>query len=600
MMTKLREFTKTFIFILVFAFVGMMIFEWGMDYSGMNRGQNSVGEVNGDKLTYEQFQELYQQLFQSEKQRNDQDFDENKLKALRDQVWEQFVQRTLFSEEMNKLNISVSDSEIVYQIRNYPLDEIKSNPGFQTDGVFDMNKYRQAFSNPNIPWVQIEDFYREQLPFVKLQNIITSSVRVSDSEIEDEFNRQNQMVNVEYLEIPFAKFNTTELQITDEEIKQYYDEHIDDYQQKEKRTLSYVLFPLAPTTADTQRTLREFDDIKERLTNDEDINKIADELSDDPGVKENHGRYEFFERGAMVKPFEEAAFNGKKGELVGPVLTQYGYHLILIEDKRIEKGKEQVQVSHVLISVTTGPSTREGMADKAALFAEDGSTEGFNAMAERDGYTVEETTEFAEEGTFVPGFGRNFGIVNFAFTNELNGVSDYMETENGFAVFMLTGINPEGAKPLEEVKVIVTNRAKMEKAKEKGKAFASEFESKINADNDWSNVAKSDGAQIVRYDSTADFKIRTSVPKIGYNPDFNATAFSLKVNQISEPVEASRGLYYLRLLEKTELDTSVFKQQQALIKSRLLNQKRGQVFEEWYDYLKESADIVDNRQMFNM
>ena len=60
MMTKLREFTKTFIIILVFAFVGMMVFEWGMDYSGMNRGQNNIGEVNGEKLTYEQFQESYQ------------------------------------------------------------------------------------------------------------------------------------------------------------------------------------------------------------------------------------------------------------------------------------------------------------------------------------------------------------------------------------------------------------------------------------------------------------------------------------------------------------------------------------------------------------
>ena len=205
-------------------------------------------------------------------------------------------------------------------------------------------------------------------------------------------------------------------------------------------------------------------------------------------------------------------------------------HLITIEDKRFQNGKEQVQVSHVLISVTTGPSTREMMADKAALFAEDASTEGFTAMAERDGYSVEETAEFTEEGSFVPGFGRNFGIVNFAFTNELNEVSDYMETDKGFAVFMLTGVNPEGAKPLDEVKAIVTNRAKMEKAKEKGKAFPAEFESKMDDNNNWSDVAKSDDAQIVRFDSTADFKIRTSVKKVGYNPEFNATAFSLNEN----------------------------------------------------------------------
>jgi len=599
-MTKLREFSTTFLIILVVAFVGMMVFEWGMDYSGMNKGQNLVGEVNGDKLTYEQFQEFYQNLFQSEKQRSDQEFDENKLKGLRDQVWEQYVQRTLFREEMNKLNISVSDSEIVYQIRNYPLDEIKNHPDFQTNGIFDINKYRQSFNNPNIPWIQIEDYYRQQLPFIKLQNIITTSVRVSESEIEDEFSRQNQTVKVEYLEIPFSKFNNSELEITDDEIQQYYEEHIEEYQQKEKRKMSYVLFPLSPTPADTQRTMRMFDEIKQRYSNGEDFNDLADEYSEDPAVAQNHGRYDFFERGAMVKPFEDAAFNGKKGEVVGPVLTQYGYHLILVEDKRVEVGKEQVQASHVLITVTTGPSTREAMADNAALFAEDASTEGFALVAERENYTIEETTEFLEEGYFVPGFGRHFGIVNFAFTNELNVVSDYMETDKGFVVFMVTGINPEGAKPLDEVKTIVTNRAKMEKTKDLGKTFASEFESKLSANDNWATLVKSEESQTVIFDSTADFKIRTSVRKIGYNPDFNAVAFSLNENQVSDPVETNRGLYYLRLLEKSELDTTAYNQQYAIIKTRLLNQKKTQVFQEWFEYLKESADIVDNRKMFNL
>lgn len=599
-MTKLREFSTTFLIILVLAFVGMMVFEWGMDYSGMNRGQNIVGEVNGDKLTYEQFQELYQNLFQSEKQRTDQEFDDNKLKALRDQVWEQFIQRTLFSEEMEKLNISVSDSEIIYQIRNYPLDEIKNHPDFKTNGVFDINKYRQSFNNPNIPWLQIEEFYRQQLPYVKLQNIITSSVRVSESEIEDEFERQNQTVKVEYLEFPFAKFNTDETEIIDAEIQQYYNDHIEDYQQKEKRKLSYVLFPLTPTPADTARTMRTFEEIKQRYTNGENFNDLADEYSEDPAVAQNHGRYDFFERGAMVKPFEDASFAGKKGELVGPVQTQYGYHLILIEDHRMESGKEQAKVSHILISVTTGPSTREAQADKAALFAEDAKNEGFTTVAEKNNYTVEETAEFMEEGNFIPGFGRNYGIVNFAFTHELNDVSDYMETEKGFAVFMLTSITPEGAKPLEEVKTIVTNRAKMDKAKEKAKEFASGFESKIISSNNWQELAKSDESQTVGYDSTAEFKIRTSVRKVGFSPDFNSVAFSLNKEQVSEPVETNRGLYYLRLLEKSQPDTAAYNQQFSTIKTRILNQKKNQVFQEWFEYLKDKADIVDNRKRFNL
>ena len=156
MMTKLREYSKIFIIIVALSFIGLMVFEWGMDYTGLSSRRNIAGEVNGEELTYERFSDLYQQLYQSERSRREQELTEGQLENLRQQVWENFIQRVLFQEEMDKLEITVSDSEIVYQIRNYPLDEIKNNPGFQTDGEFDWNKYYASFSNPQIPWIQIE------------------------------------------------------------------------------------------------------------------------------------------------------------------------------------------------------------------------------------------------------------------------------------------------------------------------------------------------------------------------------------------------------------------------------------------------------------
>ena len=126
MMTKLREFSKVFIIILAASFIGLMVFEWGADYSGKrSQAQTMVGSVNGHELSFSMFQELYQQLYENQRARMDNtNMDENQLKMLRDQVWEQFIQRTLFQEEMDKLGISVSDSEIVYQIFNYPLEDL--------------------------------------------------------------------------------------------------------------------------------------------------------------------------------------------------------------------------------------------------------------------------------------------------------------------------------------------------------------------------------------------------------------------------------------------------------------------------------------------
>jgi peptidyl-prolyl cis-trans isomerase D len=248
------------------AFIGLMVFDWGMDYLGLRQRSNVVGKVNGKRFTYEMFSDSYQQLYQAERQRRgDQELDENQLEAMRNQVWDQFVQRVLFEEEMKKLNITVTDSEIVYEIRNFPLEELKKNPVFQTDGQFDWNKYYAAFSNPDMPWWQIEQFYRQQLPFVKLQDIITSTVRVSNSEIEEDFTENNLKARVEYLEIPFAKFRTADIQVSEKEISDYYSEHKDDYKQEESRKLAYVMFPLTPTKADTERVFREFDEIRSRL-----------------------------------------------------------------------------------------------------------------------------------------------------------------------------------------------------------------------------------------------------------------------------------------------------------------------------------------------
>jgi len=358
MMTKLREYSKIFIIIVALAFIGLMVFEWGMDYTGLSMRKNVVGEVNGQELTYEMFSDLYQQLYQSERSRRDDELSEGQLENLRNQVWENFIQRVLFQEEMDKLKIAVTDSEIVYQIRNYPLEEIRNNPSFQTEGEFDWNKYYASFGNPQIPWLQIEEFYRQQLPFQKLQNIITSTVRVSDSEIEEEFTKNNVKARVAYIEVPFSKFRDPEMVVSDEEALNFYKENIADYHREESRKLDYVMFSLTPSEKDTQRVISEFKEIRERVAAGEDFNELVMEFSEDPAKETNQGRYDFFERGAMVKSFEEAAFNGEVGEIVGPVETQYGLHLIKIEDKRVKDGQEQVKVSHILLKIVAGPSTR--------------------------------------------------------------------------------------------------------------------------------------------------------------------------------------------------------------------------------------------------
>ncbi len=600
MMTKLREYSKIFIIIVALAFIGLMVFEWGMDYTGLRSRQNVVGVVNGEELTYEMFSDMYQQLYQNERQRRDVELNDSQLENLRTQVWDQFVQRVIFQEEIDRLGIAVTDSEIVYQIRHYPLDEIRNNPNFQTNGMFDWNKYYASFGNPQMPWIQIEEFYRAQLPFQKLQNLITASVRISESEIESEFIDTELKAKIAYLEIPFAKFRTQDIEIGEDEALAYYNENLSEFHQEEMRNLSYVYFPLNPSAKDTARVMAEFSDIRNRLAEGEDFNQLADEYSEDPAKATNHGRYDFFERGAMVKPFEDACFNGEVGEIVGPVETQFGYHLIHIEDKRVHEGKEQVKVSHILLKIAPGPSTREEIESRAGFFAEDAGVNGFEAQATSNNYEIKKTGPINEGTSFIPGIGRDLQAARFAFQNSINAVSDVIYLENGFAVFKLDAITPAGPKPFDDVKTTITNRLRVDRQKTLARSYAEQFEPDIAASTDFKTIVSRDTGSVTRTDTTTEFTLRGSVPGLGLDPVFNATAFSLDPGEVSGKIETNRGIYWQKLLYKTGFDSSRYKAQYEPIRQRLLVRKKNQAFTEWYNYLKEQADIEDNRKLFNL
>lgn len=601
MMTKLREFSKIFIIIIAVAFIALMVFEWGADISGRKRVDDTIGMVNDQKLSYTMFTEMYQQLYEEQRARTSQsEFTEEDLQQLRDLVWERFIQKTLLEDQMEKLNITVSDSEIIYQIYNYPLEDFKQHPSFQTDGVFDISKYHASFGNPQIPWGQIEDMYRQQIPYIKLQNIVTNMVRVSDEEIRDDFERQNVKVKVEFLALNAAQFNSAELSASDVEIKSFYDKHQADYKQSEMRQLSYVLFPLSTTKDDTLHMLTEFDNIKNRLAAGEDFNALAAEYSEDPSVKNNKGDLGFFERGAMVRAFEDAVFQAQKGQVVGPVQTSFGYHLIKMEDKKIEDGKEKVKASHILLKAHPAPSRVENIESQARLFSEDARENSFADQVKLMGYEAK-TTDFFEEGPgFIPGLGRNLAVMNFAFSSTISEVSNVYRLDQGFAVFTVAQIQAEGFRSLESVKRIIESRVKMEKAKEVAREYAKKIEQQVNSNMNFSDIAASDPTKKIQYEVSPLFGSDGSVPVVGKSVEFNATALALQPGQKSGLIETERGFYFLKVLEKTPFDESAFNAQKEANGKRLLALKRNKIFNDWYTALKENAKIMDNRKKFNL
>ncbi len=601
MMTKLREFSKVFIIIVALSFIGLMVFEWGANYSGQQGRNDVVGKVNDKKLSFSQFSELYQQAYQNERTRSGKnEFSEEELQQLRDMVWEQFVQRTLFKEEMEKLGIAVSDSEVVYQIMHYPLDDFRQHPAFQTDGQFDMSKYKAALGNPNIPWQQVENIYRRQIPFVKLQNIISNTARVSPEEVRKAFIKNNVKVKVEYLGVNTSQFSSPDIAVSDEEIRTFYNEHKEDYKQEEQRKLKYVRYPIENTAEDTALVLKEFERIRKRLAEGKNFNDLAEEYSEDPSAQKNRGDLGYFSSGSMVPAFEEAAFAADPGEIVGPVQTRFGYHLIKIEDKRMKDGEQQIKASHILLKVHPAPSHVEAQENEARIFSQDAKEKGFETTAENNDLNIETTPFFDEKSEIIPGIGRNRAILNFAFASDKNSISNAYRLDDAFVVVKVTEIKKEGYRELESVKSLVANRVRLDKARERARAFALKIGEQIESGITFRTIAKTDTSNKIQYDITPMFTMGSNVKGIGRSVKFNANAFALEEGEISDLIETERGFYYQKLLEKTDFDSTAFASQKQMLEQQLLTQKRNQIFSRWYENLKEEADIVDNRKMFNL
>ena len=135
--------------------------------------------------------------------------------------------------------------------------------------------------------------------------------------------------------------------------------------------------------------------------------------------------------------FEIASFEAEKGSIVGPILTQYGYHIIKVNDKRTVESNEQVNASHILLTIQPGRGTENELKDTASIFALEATEYGFFALADSLGLEIQDSNGLRKESIFVDNFGVGRSAVNFAFNNVEGSTSDAIKNDNFFGVCLL-------------------------------------------------------------------------------------------------------------------------------------------------------------------
>ena len=699
-MNKMRDKMPLIIIILIVAFLGTIIFQWGMDYLGMSRQMYVFAEVNGQEIEYQDFEQAVQQeIDQMRMEDENRKIDEETVEQVKEQVWDRLVTQILTKQEINKLGIKVSDTEILDWIYNRPetLPDLIKRNFMDSTGVFNMQIYQQALSDkrPEVRqfWGQVEQYLRETILSEKLQSVIVSSVIITEGDVLQKYKDDNIFANFNFISLDLNSISDSLVNITDEELRAYYDNHLDEFKQEEAVRFRYVIFSDAPTAEDSsiiEKQLEAYiDDFKNssiedsslivlvndvsaapfigefqklntlgkgavdflskvntdsvsdiiidmdgykmvryldsrdgdeqyvnashilvnfgtdtlaakkkaegiliRIRKGEKFEDLAFTLSEDPSAKQNKGELGWFTKGAMVPEFEDPALNGSVGDVIGPIKTQYGFHLIKVNGK----SSKEYKLAELKMVVKTGSRTRD-IARKGADDFKFSIEEGANidTLAGTLNIPVLATPEVVRGG-FIPGAGQNKSLIEFGFESDIGEMDGPIKIQDGYGVFQLIEKIPEGYKNFDSVKTfIVQPKVLREKKFTVLKQVADDLMGKIQNGDLNSLTAVSPNYIVESADSVT---VLRPVAKIGTDWAFNYTVFNMKAGELSQPIKGNNGYYIVKLNYITPFNEQDFQMKEPELRNQLMQTKQQAVIQEWLTNLKERAEIIDNRDRF--
>ncbi len=597
MMQTMRGYTKVLFYGLILVFVGTIIFDWGMNVTGLSTADSTIAQVNGEKISLAEFDLACNQVLENYKQ-SGAEIDDSQLNSIRNRVLDDLIQSKLVRQEIKKLNIHATDKEITYYLWDRPPDFIQQM--FRTEqGQFDAARYQAALKNPELDaaWIGVEEELRNRLPVQKLQDMLSASVVITESQVRDEYLKRNQKASVRYAQFPADKYRSAAVTIAPAELEKYYKEHQEELKEAEKRKIDYVIFSTQPTQRDSQAVRDTAAVVYQRARAGEDFAKLAEIYSEDESNNMRGGDLGFFPRGQMVKPFEEAAFSANAGEIVGPVATNFGLHIIKVEERKTENNEEKVRARHILLRYQASAQTKDTAESDARFFAEQARQTSWAETVASEKVQAQTSTFFVKGNGFVPGLGLNNAASQYIFRNAVGSISDIFEIPQGYVVVRVADIQKEHTKTLENAKTQIETTLKEERWKQMAQQAAEKFYAELlkSGVESFEALAQRDTVTI---NSPEPFTRSGFISGVGRDQAFIGTAFSLKPQEFSKPVKGMRGSYIIQLLSIDPFNEADYTIKKDEIRSQLTDRARQEAFEQWLAALKAGAKIEDERERF--
>jgi peptidyl-prolyl cis-trans isomerase D len=424
--------------------IGLGIFVVGGDLLGPNsrllgNDANIVGEIAGEEIDYQEFDAVLQQIKNNYENQTGRAANEGELALLREQAWNQLIYKIALQKEYERLGIEVTEEELYDMVQGnniHPaVKQAFTNP--QT-GEFDRNQVVQYLQNldqmgPDARpmWTSFEQNLLSERVQSKYTNLLAKSVYITKAEAQHFYDAQNATANMKVLYVPYFTIADSTVKVTDAQLKDYFERNRALYKVEESRSVEYVTIPVSASKDDSTFFKEDIASISQQFATVENDSAFVNANSDMPFDGTYRGPGQLPAQLVNQMPLE-------KGKLYGPY-TENGtfslYKVTAVKSDSISSAK----ASHILFKPenTTPEAKAAAKANAEKVLAQIKGGADFAQMAMQHGTdgtaSVGGDLGWFQEGRMVAPFEKA------VFGNSSTGLlPNVVETEFGYHIIKIT------------------------------------------------------------------------------------------------------------------------------------------------------------------
>ena len=550
---------------------------------------NEVGEIAGSSISLEEFQAVVQERENNYILSFGRQAGERELPTLRQQAWDLLIARKAIVPQYEKVGVEVTSDEVWDMIQGKNVDENVKSSFIDSSGNFDRNRLIQylqsieampAGSEARVRW---DIFKADLMPArarIKYENLLIKTGYITEAEAEKDYHVQNDVAEIKFLYVPFFAISDSSVKVSDSDLKAYYEKNKKKYKTAETRSMSYVSFPVIPSSQDSAAIRTEM----ERLA--ADFKTTQEDSLFSASNSDGASPYSKYTPSSLPASLNAATL--VEGTINGPFIDGGNYKIT----KVVRVGKDTVynaKASHILIRWDdTSDAAKKTAKEKARkILAEIKGGADFAAKAREFG-TDGTATKGGDLGWFTSGqMVKPFekAVFDAKKTGVLN---DVVETDFGYHIIEVTGVKDNTSFTIATIEREITPSDETQ-----NEAFrkADVFTNDISGIEDFKEKAKKENLVVADANDlgTADRRINN----LGEARNAIMWLFrDAKVGKVSEVFDLDNVYVVAVMTDETEEGYKSLEQVKEEITPLVRNQMKGKLLSDKINTQKGSLDEI--------